>query len=198
MKTNKPINLEEIRNAWKSILIAIGEDPKREGLRDTPERIAKMYKEIFSGYSMENRPKLTFFSNGSNGMHYGGMICDKGYFFSQCEHHGVPFFGEYFFAYVPDKRIIGLSKIARVVDFYSSKLQIQERLTKEIFECINSSLKPKGAILVLKARHLCKEMRGVRKTGGFMISSESGGVFKKNKNGIREDFMTYISSKHEN
>jgi len=189
---DRSIDQEEIKKAWKSILIAIGENPNREGLKETPKRIAKMYEEIFAGYSPENKPRLTTFTNGSDGIDYGGMICDKGYFFSHCEHHGVPFFGEYFFAYVPSKKIIGLSKVARVVDFYSAKLQLQERLTNDILTEFVSVLNPKGAILVLKARHLCKEMRGVKKNGGFTITSEATGIFKENKNGIKEEFMNLM------
>jgi len=194
---DRRINMEEIKKAWKIILTAIGENTDREGLRETPERIARMYTEIFRGYNPDNKPKLTTFDNNSDGIYFRGMICDKGYFFSHCEHHGVPFIGEYFFAYVPDKKIIGLSKVARIVDFFSAKLQIQERLTQEILNEIASVLNPKGAILVLKARHLCKDMRGVKKNNGFMITSESTGIFKENKDMIKEEFFNLMMKQNE-
>lgn len=189
----RSINVEEIKKAWKTILSAVGEDTSRDGLKDTPDRIAKMYAEVFRGYNLNNKPKLTTFDNGSDGVYYNGMICDKGYFFSHCEHHGVPFMGEYFFAYVPDKKIIGLSKIARIVDYFSARFQIQERLTQEVLNELVSTLNPKGAILVLKARHLCKEMRGAKKNNVVMITSESTGIFKENKNGIKDEFLSYMS-----
>src|SRR3989344_5024514 len=194
---DRRINMEEIKKAWKIILTAIGENTDREGLRETPERIARMYTGIFRGYNPDNKPKLTTFDNNSDGIYFRGMICDKGYFFSHCEHHGVPFIGEYFFAYVPDKKIIGLSKVARIVDFFSAKLQIQERLTQEILNEIASVLNPKGAILVLKARHLCKDMRGVKKNNGFMITSESTGIFKENKDMIKEEFFNLMMKQNE-
>jgi GTP cyclohydrolase I len=107
----------------------------------------------------------------------------------------VPFFGEYYFGYVPNKKIIGLSKVARIVDHYSSKLQVQERLTKEIVNAIAKETNPKGIILILKARHLCKEMRGVKKVDSEMITSEITGTFKKNSSGIREEFMSLVKLK---
>ena len=112
--------------------------------------------------------KITSFSNKQDGVKYNSMICDTGYFFSHCEHHCVPFFGSYYFAYIPNEKIIGLSKIARIVDYFSAKLQIQERLVKEIVDYIEKEIKPNGIILIMKARHLCKEMRGVKKINSEM------------------------------
>ena len=117
------MNKERIQKLWKEILKVIGEDVNREGLKNTPKRIAKMYSEVFRGYDAKNKPKITTFKNGFDGIHCKGIVCEKGYFFSHCEHHGVPFFGEYYFGYIPDKKIIGLSKVARVVDFFSSKFK---------------------------------------------------------------------------
>ena len=183
---------DKIKKIWRDLLIAIGENPDRDGLKDTPERIVKMYQEIFKGYNEENKPKIKTFKNESDDISYSGMICDKGYFFSHCEHHGAPFFGEYYFGYVPDGEIIGLSKVTRIVEFFSSKLQVQERLTTEIVNYIESVLKPKGIILILRARHLCKEMRGV-KMNGHMTTEISKGVFKNNTNGIRDEFISVLN-----
>ena len=119
------------------------------------------------------------------------MIIDTGYFYSHCEHHMVPFFGNYYFAYIPDKKIVGISKIARLVDYHSAKLQVQERLTKEIVDDIEKLLKPKGIALIMKARHLCKEMRGIKKHNSEMITSEMRGVFKNNSK-TREEFLSLI------
>ena len=126
------MNDETIEKYWNRILIKIGEDPLREGLVGTPKRIAKMYGEIFRGYDPSRRPSITVFPNGKDGINYDQMITDRGKFYSHCEHHAVPFFGEYIFGYIPDKKIVGLSKVARLVDYYAAKLQIQERLVKEI------------------------------------------------------------------
>ena len=163
---------KKIMEIWRELLIAIGENPDREGLKDTPKRIARMYGEIFRGYQEKNKPKITTFKNGVDGISYSGIVCDKGYFFSHCEHHGMPFFGEYYLGYIPDKKIIGLSKLARVVDYYSSRFQIQERLSKEILNHIDSVAKPRGAILILK--------------------EESTGVFKENTNGVKIEFLKIL------
>jgi GTP cyclohydrolase I len=189
------MNKERIQKLWKEILKVIGEDVNREGLKNTPKRIAKMYSEVFRGYDAKNKPKITTFKNGFDGIHCKGIVCEKGYFFSHCEHHGVPFFGEYYFGYIPDKKIIGLSKVARVVDFFSSKFQVQERLTREIVNELENAVKPKGMILVLKARHLCKEMRGVKKVNGHMITSEVTGLFLENKSNVKDEFMDLIGLK---
>lgn len=172
----------------KEIIKRIGDDPKREGLKDTPIRVVKMYKELFRGYDITQKPNITVFNNHTDGIECDEMIIDKGYFFSHCEHHMVPFFGQYFFGYIPSKKVLGLSKVARIVDFYSAKLQIQERLVKEIVDELEVSLtdvtsekkpdRPKAIGLILKARHLCKEMRGVKKIGGEMITSDLRGQFR--------------------
>jgi GTP cyclohydrolase I len=173
------------------IMEYIGEDVKREGLVGTPSRVAKMYKEIFRGYDLSQKPVVTTFKNGHDGVTYNEMIIDEGSFFSHCEHHMVPFFGKYFFAYIPDKTILGLSKVARIIDFHSAKLQIQERLVKEIVDDLEKACKPKGIALVMKAQHLCKTMRGVKKEG-YMITSDIRGVFQKNLD-TRNEFLTLIN-----
>jgi|TARA_R100000501_G_C2618902_1_gene112348 GTP cyclohydrolase I len=187
----------------KDMIIAIGDNPNRIGLKDTPKRIVKMWNEIFKGYFLENIPKVTVFPNGEDGLIYDQMIIDSGKYYSHCEHHGVPFFGEYYFGYIPsiDGDILGLSKVARVVEFYSSKLQVQERLGQEIvsylWECLekNSGVSPKGMILVLKGKHLCKCMRGV-KNEGAMVTSTIKGNFSNNT--VKDEFLSLINLKGGN
>lgn len=170
----------------------IGENPSREGLKDTPKRIVKMWREIFKGYNPLFKPTITTFENGKDGIFYDQIIIDKGYYFSHCEHHGVSFFGDYYFGYVPDKKILGLSKVARIVDYFSSKLQIQERLVKEIVDELEKELQPKGIAFVMKGRHLCKEMRGIKMINGEMITSDMRGVFR-NEPETRAEFMDFIN-----
>lgn len=174
----------------KSIIAGIGDDPTRNGLLDTPKRVEKMYKELFMGYDPEQKPKITVFDNNDDGMNYDQMIIDTGYFYSQCEHHMVPFFGEYVFAYIPKKKILGLSKVARVVDYHSARLQVQERLVQEIVDEFQEALDPLGIALVMKGRHLCKEMRGVKKINGVMITSDLRGVIR-DKVETRDEFMKF-------
>lgn len=177
---------------WTEILKLIGENPERTGLLETPARVEKMFLEIYRGYDPNQKPKITIFPNNVDGIAYDGMIMDKGYFFSQCEHHAVPFFGNYCFAYIPKNQVLGLSKVARVVDYFSAKLQVQERLTKEIVDCLEEAIEPNGIALVLKARHLCKEMRGVKKIDSEMITSEMRGAFKDNYN-TRQEFLRFVN-----
>lgn len=175
----------------KQMIEAIGDDHLRPGLFNTPERVHKMWNEMYYGYDKTKAPKITVFSNNTDGMKYDQMIIDSGYFYSSCEHHMVPFFGTYTFAYIPKDKIIGLSKVARVVDYCSAKLQVQERLTKEIADMIELPLDPLGIAVVLKGRHLCKEMRGVKKVNGEMITSDLRGAFR-DKLEAREEFMRFI------
>lgn len=152
-------------SVWtKSELIrAIGENPDREGLIGTPDRIMRMWKEIFRGYDPKQKPKITTFSNGADGIVYNDMVIDTGNFYSMCEHHMMPFFGRYWFAYIPHPqgRILGLSKIARVVDYHAAKMQIQERLVSEVVADVMSALgteyPPLGMALVMEAERQCGE-----------------------------------------
>jgi GTP cyclohydrolase I len=171
---------------------SIKDNPQREGLKDTPNRVAKMWNEMFRGYDINQKPKITVFPNNGDGINYDQMIMDTGYFYSQCEHHMVPFFGTYYFAYIPNKKVLGLSKVARIVDYYAAKLQVQERLGKEIVDELEKELKPKGIALVLKARHLCKEMRGVKKINGEMTTSDLRGAFRKEPE-TRAEFISFIT-----
>lgn len=189
------MNKDKIANLWKQILVEIGEDPDRTGLQDTPNRIAKMYAEIFRGYDESQKPEVTVFPNGQDGVTYNAMIIDSGYYFSQCEHHGVPFFGTYHFAYIPGDLILGASKIARVVDYYSAKLQIAERLCQDVVDCLAKACRPKGIILIMEGRHLCKEMRGVKKVNSPFETIDARGMFYANVDGCKDEFMTRILTK---
>ena len=182
----------------REMLIKIGENPDREGLKGTPKRIVNMWKEIFRGYDIEQKPTITTFKNGIDGITYNQMVVDSGKFYSHCEHHMVPFFGKYWFAYIPHPKgkILGISKVARVVDFCSAKLQIQERLVQDVVNMLweklseGTAYKPQGMALIMKGTHLCKSMRGVKKEGE-MITSEMRGIFKT-EDKVRNEFLQLI------
>lgn len=185
------------------MLREIGENPDREGLIDTPKRVVKMWKEIFRGYDKQQLPIVTTFNNGSDGIVYDQMIHDEGEFYSMCEHHMIPFIGKYFFAYIPAKngKLLGLSKVARVVDYFSARLQIQERLGHDIVNylwksiCNNCSSedKPLSMALVLEAEHLCKTMRGAKKKGK-MRTTILKGTFKDDPS-ARAEFFGWVNNK---
>ncbi len=187
----KKIQDEQSELLIKTMFGVVGEDPNREGLKDTPKRVVKMWKEIYRGYDDTQLPRLAIFPNNEDGIHYDQMVVDEGYFYSQCEHHMVPFFGNYYFAYIPKDKILGLSKVARVVDHFSAKLQIQERLVKEVVDYLEKELDPLGIALVMKGRHLCKEMRGAKKVNGLMTTSDLRGVFREDEK-VRMEFLNLI------
>ena len=174
------------------ILEYIGEDPNRVGLRDTPKRVVKMYEEMFRGYNEKEKPNITVFPNGQDGVQYDEMIIDSGYFFSHCEHHMVPFFGTYNFGYIPDKQILGASKISRIVDYHAARLQVAERLGQMVINELYNACKPLGMILVMRGRHLCKEMRGVKKWNSPFEVINTLGIFRENKNGCKDEFINRI------
>lgn len=187
-----------IERLIRQLLKEIGEDPDREGLLGTPDRIRRMWKELFRGYDESQKPKITVFDNGLDGISYDNMVIDSGDFYSLCEHHAMPFFGKYFFAYIPhpEGKILGLSKVARVVDYCAARLQVQERLTRDVVEMLSEALgtenPPLGIALVMKGHHLCKEMRGARKKG-LMTTSYLTGVFRTS-NDARAEFMRFVNS----
>ena len=182
---------EDIESALRTLITAIGEDPDREGLKGTPDRIMRMWKEIFRGYDPTQKPKITTFNN-DEGM--TDIVFDTGDYYSMCEHHILPFFGKYYFAYIPapDGRILGISKIARVVGYCAARLQLQERLATDIVSMLTEALDGKvlGMALVLKGKHLCKTMRGVRNDGNMTVSHLEG-VFRTNKE-CRDEFYKLI------
>jgi GTP cyclohydrolase I len=193
----RPVSeIEAAEKAQKEALVAnlieaIGDNPNRVGLKDTPNRVVRMWGEIFRGYNPDKEPKETCFPNDEDGVKYDQMIIDTGYFHSHCEHHMVPFFGQYWFAYIPDKTIIGLSKVADWIDYYAAKLQIQERLVKEVVDKFDALAHPVGIGLVMKGRHMCKEMRDVKKFNTFMITSDLRGVLKEDSR-ARAELMDLI------
>ncbi len=182
------MDLIKIAKLYKEILKEIGEDPEREGLKETPERIAKSFEKIFGGYGKKTSEAITQF----DGENYDEMIiCNDIDFFSTCEHHMQPFFGKISIGYIPNKKIIGLSKLPRIVEIFSRRLQNQERLTMQIANTLNEVLKPKGVAVVVKAKHLCMMARGVEKQNASMITSSCTGLFKKNAK-TRSEFLRLI------
>lgn len=186
-------NKQSIETAVRNLLLAIGENPDRVGLQGTPDRIARMFADIYRGYDPAEKPSVTTFPNGEDGVVYDGMIIDEGEYYSMCEHHMMPFFGKYWFAYIPNPkgRILGLSKIGRMVDYCAAKLQVQERLTKEVVDELTAALgeenPPLGMALVMRGTHLCKTMRGARKPGQ-MTSSYLTGLFMTDAE-LRAEFL---------
>ena len=190
-----PAGEETIEGNITRQLQYIGENPTRPGLVDTPHRVVKMWEEVFRGYDPEKKPKVSIFKNGLDGIVYDQMIIDTGDFYSHCEHHMVPFFGKYWFGYIPSSvgGIIGLSKVARLVDYHAARLQIQERLVQDIVEDIwkelsNGFTTPLGMGLVMEAEHLCKTMRGARKKG-FMTTTKLKGIFLDEPM-VRNEFLS--------
>lgn len=177
------MELELIAAHIRSLLHQVGENPEREGLLDTPMRVAKMYQETFSGLNTE-APKLTSFDNESE---YKDLIIVRDIpFYSMCEHHLVPFFGKAHIGYVPGRRIVGLSKFARLVDWYSKRPQVQERLTDQIADYLVKELEPMAVIVMMEAEHLCMAMRGVKKPGASTVTTAVRGTLSKEE---REDFF---------
>jgi GTP cyclohydrolase IA len=172
-------NRQLIATHVREILRLIGEDPDREGLLETPKRVSRMYQEIFSGLRNGTEPKVTIFKNEES---YNELVCETNiHFYSVCEHHLVPFFGVVHMGYIPKKKgyYVGLSKLARIVDFYASRPQVQERLTCQIANWINQKLKPEGCIVVMEAEHLCLSMRGIKKPKHKTITSAIRGDIDK-------------------
>lgn len=180
--------LDELAAHYKAILKILGEDPQREGLEKTPMRVAKAMQILTRGYTQDPHKVLTdaLFEEKYNQM----VIVKDIDFFSMCEHHMLPFYGKAHVAYIPKGHITGLSKIARVIDIYSHRLQVQERLTEQIMNCINDTLKPQGVMVVLEAKHMCMQMRGVEKQNSITTTSAYSGVFESMK--VREEFMSLL------
>lgn len=179
----------EIEAAVKNILINVGEDPDREGLLGTPGRIARMYKEVLGGYEVDLQELV---NDALFDVSYDEMIVVKDVeFYSLCEHHMLPFFGRAHVAYIPSERIIGLSKIPRIVEMFARRLQVQERMTRQIADTINEVLDPQGVAVVIEASHMCSMMRGVKKQEASMVTSAMLGSFKNNDK-TRSEFMSHL------
>lgn len=181
-----------LAQVYKGVLSDIGEDPEREGLLKTPERVAKALQFLTHGYDInpEEILKSALFQE-----EYSEMVIVKDIeVYSMCEHHMLPFFGKAHVAYIPNGTIVGLSKIPRVVDAFSRRLQVQERLTIEIRDCIQKTLNPKGVAVVLECAHMCMQMRGVQKQNSFTTSSAFTGLFLSNDS-TRKEFINLIQAK---
>ena len=180
--------LDELASHYKQVLTLLGEDPEREGLEKTPMRVAKAMQVLTRGYTQDPHKVLTdaLFEEKYNQM----VIVKDIDFFSMCEHHMLPFYGKAHVAYIPKGYITGLSKIARVVDIFSHRLQVQERLTEQVMQCINDTLKPQGVMVVIEAKHMCMQMRGVEKQNSITTTSAYSGVFESSK--TRNEFMDLL------
>lgn len=184
--------IDSLKDKYEVILEEIGEDPKREGLLKTPERVAKAMQYLTHGYDTDPSEilKSAMFAED-----YSQMVLVKDIeLYSLCEHHMLPFFGKAHIAYIPNGHIVGLSKIPRVVDAFSRRLQVQERLTNEIRDCIQETLNPKGVAIVIEAKHLCMQMRGVQKQNSVTTTSAFSGAFMESEK-TRAEFMNLISVK---
>lgn len=180
--------LDQLAAHYKSILQLLGEDAEREGLQKTPMRVAKAMQVLTRGYTQDPHKVLT---DALFAEKYNQMVIVKDIdFFSMCEHHMLPFYGKAHVAYIPNGYITGLSKIARVVDIYSHRLQVQERLTQQIKDCIENTLHPLGVMVVIEAKHMCMQMRGVEKQNSITTTSDFSGAFNQAK--TREEFMNLL------
>lgn len=181
--------LQEIQKHYSEIIRLLGEDVNREGLIKTPERVAKAMATLTRGYDMNPEAII---NSAKFKEDYNQMVIVKDIqFYSLCEHHMLPFYGKAHVAYIPNGYITGLSKIARVVDVFSHRLQVQERMTTQIKECIQNALNPLGVMVVIEAKHMCMQMRGVEKQNSITTTSDISGAFNQSK--TREEFLSIIS-----
>jgi GTP cyclohydrolase I len=188
----KAVTDTEAEDAFRTILEWIGEDPNRDGLRETPERLVRSYREYFAGYDEDPEEVLRKTFSEVDG--YDEMIVLRGVTFeSHCEHHVAPIIGRVWIGYLPDRRVVGISKLARVVEIFSKRLQIQERLTAQIANTINDVLKPKGVAVVVKAAHHCMISRGVHKRGSDLVTSRMLGIFR-DQPATRGEFLSLVNA----
>jgi len=180
-----------MKNAITQILEHIGENPNRKGLKDTPKRVQKAWEFMCSGYTKDPQEIIqsALFDSTNDEM----VVLKDIEFYSQCEHHMLPIIGKAHIAYIPNGKVVGLSKIPRVIDVFARRLQIQEQMTEQIADAINDAIKPKGVAVVLDARHMCMEMRGVEKICSTTVTSALRGIFKKEKK-TKDEFMSIISN----
>ncbi len=192
------MDMEKVEKAIYTILQEIGEDPEREGLKETPKRVARMYKEIYSGMTKSNEELIqelnkTFAETDKEGVEkFGDMVIVKDIpFYSTCEHHLVTIIGKAHIGYIPKNKVIGLSKIARLVDAIARRPQLQERIGNDTLKCMIDMLDPVGVMVVIEGRHMCMESRGVKKTGTITVTSAAYGAFK-NDSATRAEFMNLL------
>ena len=189
MATPKPKPGDQIADLVESLLVELGEDPSRPGLKATPDRVSRAFRELTDGYGV--RPEDVI-GDAVFEQDYDEMVVVKDIvFYSLCEHHMLPFFGHVHVGYLPNGKVVGLSKIPRLVEVFSHRLQIQEQLTREIAEALNATLGPKGVGVVVEARHLCMEMRGVEMPGGRMMTSCMLGTFRRDPR-TRAEFLDLV------
>ena len=185
------IDLERAEMAVRNLLMALGEDPEREGLADTPRRVAKMYRELFAGISADAAVHLKRVFHEQ----YDEVVLLRDIdFHSLCEHHLLPFHGKAHVAYLPNGKVVGLSKLARTVDAFARRPQVQERMTCQIADALMTHLEPKGVVVVVEAEHLCMKMRGVQKPNGTMVTSAVRGTFKESP-AARSEVMSLINNR---
>jgi len=188
--TTNEIDQEKIREAVQDMLAAFGENPQREGLIRTPDRVARMYEELLAGYRIDPEEMI---NEACFNVTYDEMVVVRDIeFYSLCEHHMLPFLGRAHVAYLPKGRVIGLSKIPRIVDMYARRLQVQERMTRQIADFLHGLLEPHGVAVVVEALHLCSMMRGVKKHGARMTTSAMHGAFRSSL-ATRQEFLDNIS-----
>jgi GTP cyclohydrolase I len=195
---NKPrtsVNEEAVEETILKLITAIGEDPEREGLRNTPGRVSRMYVELLSGYTAEPEDII---NSALFDISYDEMVLVRDIeFYSLCEHHMLPFIGRAHIAYIPAGKVIGLSKIPRIVDMYARRLQVQERMTRQIADILQETLKPQGVAVVVEAMHMCAMMRGVKKHDIRMTTSAMHGAFRANI-ATRQEFLANIARNNTN
>ncbi len=180
----------EIENATRDLLSAVGEDPERDGLNRTPERVARMYDELLAGYRIDPEKMI---NDAIFDVDYDEMVLVRDIeFYSLCEHHMLPFIGKAHVAYLPKGKVIGLSKIPRIVDLFARRLQVQERLTRQIADLLDTTLHPHGVAVVVEGLHLCSMMRGVKKANARMVTSALSGTFSDNEV-TRQEFLSHIA-----
>jgi GTP cyclohydrolase I len=183
-----------VANSILNILYAVGEDPTREGLVNTPTRVARSYEELLAGYNIDPEKLL---NNALFDVEYSEMVIVSDIdFYSMCEHHMLPIIGKAHIAYIPDKKVIGLSKIPRIVEAFARRLQVQERMTEQIAHLIDDLLKPQGVAVIVDGYHMCVAMRGAKKSNARMRTSALTGLFLKNEL-TRMEFMQHIGSLHQ-